>query len=208
MARHCFPSWAAIAAVLLSWLPAGAAETEQDTCSCKSVQKGAQSTLNHGTCTRTEASNCLMEWSSRSGSTVQVGNGIPAVEAARKAEASFLKGFAGFEPIRLPGFDGSQVDSARVLLAVTPPEKYDGIQVSEAFLLLAASAMQRFDVDITTFASDIDPKALLTAVRGDAREFGGKSGVKVLARRGCLIATKAQAFQIFVKTQFASDESC
>jgi hypothetical protein len=211
MARRYSRNCVAIAVVLLSGLSVSASETEQDTCTCKSVQKGAQSTLTHGTCTRTEASNCLMEWSSRSGSSVQVGNGMSAVEAARKAEASFMKGFTGYEPIRspIPGFEGSQADNARVLLASTPPEKYGSIEVSEAFLLLAASAMTRFDVDITAFASDFDSTALLKALGGgDVKQFEGKSGVKVQARKGCLVATKAQSFQIFVKTQFASDESC
>ena len=101
-------------------------ETEHDSCTCKQVQAGAQSTLKGGTCVRTEASNCLMEWGTRNNQKVGVGNGVSQTEAASKAEQLITKGTG--KPFELEKFAPVGDDNTPLRIAIAnlsscvPPE--------------------------------------------------------------------------------------
>ena len=204
----------AAAAVVVSLASARSSETEHNSCTCKQVEAGAQSTLKGGTCVRTEASNCLMEWGTGGKQTVRVGNGLPQNDAASNAEGTIKKAVGPsfhLEPMaQFSGEDRSAFSIAIANLSSVPPEKYTNDVIPESFVLAAATALIRFDTPLGNFAT-----SLLQEKRNELLSVVQKGGtfdvdsLTVTGHFGCLqILDKNNKFQVYIKTPFASSESC
>jgi hypothetical protein len=203
----------ATAAVVGSLTPALSSETERDSCTCKLVEKGAQSTLKGGTCVRTEASNCLMEWGTGGTEKVGVGNGSSQSQAASKAEGLVIKAAGSsfrLEPLVQVSGERSPLSIAIANLSNVPPEKYTDNGIPESFVLAAVTALIRFDTPVDDLASSLlgdRRNELLSAV-----EKGGSftvDSLTVKGRFGCLqISDENHKAQIYIKTPFAGSESC
>jgi hypothetical protein len=203
----------ASAAIVASHAPALSSETEHDSCTCKQVEAGAQSTLKGGTCVRTEASNCLMEWGTGGTQKVSVGNELPWNEAASKAEALVMKAAGSsfrLEPLAQFSGERSPLTIAIANLSNVPPEKYTKEGSPESFVLAAVAALVRFDTPVDNLASSLlgeRRNELLSAVQKEGSftvDF-----FTVRGRFGCLqILDENHKVKIYIKTPFASSESC
>lgn len=193
------------------WSAGFADEVERDRCSCKHVNIGAESTLSGGTCVRTEASWCLMEWG---------GQRTQAEESelewyAEKAYMELSKGIDG--PLEIPDLmdTGEYWTPTRIKVALSnltrvEPNAYDQPGVVESFLLAAGTALARIgDLPLDALSSDLVLRHRDELVR--ALQEGGELFVdgpfSVSAEPGCLkISTQEGA--VFVKTPFAEDARC
>jgi hypothetical protein len=189
-----------------------AEEVEHDVCSCKVVQVGAQSSLRGGVCQRTEAGKCLMQWGSTGRGKTSVGNGLPQEDAAQKAESiikSALRSDFTIPPlVSAPGLPPLRTAIAN--LTQVPPEAYEKPGMAESFLLVAATALVRFDIPLDLLAVNLLRERrgqFVAALQKEGAFSVGPFGVK--GRRGCLqIDVEQQKARVYVKTPFASSESC
>lgn len=190
-----------------------AEEVERDVCSCKVVQVGAQSSLRGGVCQRTEAGKCLMQWGSPGKGKVPVGNGLSQEEAAQKAESIIrgaLKRDFTIPPLtpQPPGIPPFQM--ALVNLAQMPPQTYEKPGMVESFVLVAATALVRFNTPIDLLAVNLVRERrseLVAALQKEGAFSVGPFGVK--GSLGCLqIDVQQQNARVYVKTPFASSQSC
>lgn len=190
-----------------------AEEVERDVCSCKVVQVGAQSSFRGGVCQRTEAGKCLMQWGWTGKGKASVGNGLPQEDAAQKA-GSIIKGALKSDftipPLtsQPPGIPPLRVALSN--LAQMPPETYKEPGMVESFVLVAATALVRFDVPIDLLAVSLVRERrsqLVAALQKEGAFSVGPFGVK--GHLGCLqIDVEQPKVRVYVKTPFASSESC
>jgi len=190
-------------------------EVERDVCSCKVVQVGAQSSLRGGVCQRTEAGKCLMQWGSTGKGKTSVGNGLPQEDAAQKAETlikSALKSDLKIPQLaaQLPA-GSSELRIALANLSQVPPEAYGKPGMVESFVLVAATALARFNVPIDVLAVGLVRERrsqLVAALQKEGAFSVGPFDVK--GRLGCLQidVEQQQTAHVYVKTPFASSESC
>jgi hypothetical protein len=155
-----------------------------------------------------------MEWSAGSKQTVSVGNGLPQREAAPKAEELIMKGIGtSFKLARLAQVIGepSPLNIAITNLSYVPPEKYALNGIPESFVLAVATALVRFDAPVDVLAKSLlgeRRSELLSAVQKEG-SFTINSSLTVEGSRGCLrIRDEKDKAQIYIKTPFASSESC
>jgi hypothetical protein len=99
---------------------------------------------------------------------------------------------------------------ALVNLAQVPPEAYEKPGMAESFVLVASTALVRFDVPVDVLAVNLLRERRSELVKSLQKEGAfsvGPFGIK--GRFGCLqIAVEQQKVNVFVKTPFASSESC
>jgi len=186
-----------------------AENTEHDACACKVVEVGATSTLRGGTCVRTEASNCLMEWSAGSDQAVNVGDGSSQNSAAEKAFGIVTKGIVHIEKLA-PASGDTPFHVAISNLSNVPPEKY-GKDIHDSYVFVAATALTRFNVEVDGFAQSLisDPRLLPAIQSRDYLNIEGPLPVRVTY--GCLQINgdrQPKPFRIYIKTPFASTASC
>jgi len=203
----------AAATVVVPFSSALSEETEHDACTCKQVEVGAKSTLRGGTCVRTEASNCLMEWGTGSTQKVSVGNGQSQSDAGSKAEGLVMKSAGSsfhLEPLVQFSGERSPLNIAIANLSNVPPEKYSNTGIPESFVLAAATALVRFDAPVGNLATSLlgeRRNELLSAVQKEG--FFTVDSLTVRGRHGCLqVLDENHKAQIYIKTPFASSESC
>ena len=189
-------------------------ETEKDSCTCKRVQVGAKSTLKGGVCQRTEANNCLMEWGSTSDQKVNVGNGAPQLDSALKAEQLILKVDGKFKVIPIFDISGALPPLRIALrnLAIVPPQKYGTSGIIESFLLVSAAALSRFDAPITDLSKGMlfeDRKRMIKILSSSGEIDIGSFHIEGVF--GCMKVFHSSGgndLAIYIKSPFASDESC
>jgi hypothetical protein len=201
------------ATVLALLSSAFAEEAEHDSCTCKQVEAGAQSTLKGGTCVRTEASNCLMEWGAAGNQKVSVGNRLSQSDAASKANGLVTSG-AGtsfqLEQMASVPDEHSPLQIAIANLSIVPPEKYSRYGIPESYVLVAATALMRFNAPVDKIASTLLGERrsdLLSVVEKEGSFMIGDFTVK--GSYGCFqIFDEKNKAQIYVKTPFATSNSC
>lgn len=190
-----------------------AEEIERDVCICKVVQVGAQSSFRGGVCQRTEAGKCLMQWGWTGKGKTSVGNGLPQEDAAQKAESIMkgaLKSDFTIPPLtsQPPGIPPLRVALSN--LALMPPETYKEPGMVESFVLVAATALVRFDVPIDLLAVNLVHERrsqVVAALQTEGAFSVGPFNVK--GHVGCLqIDVERQKARVYIKTPFASSESC
>jgi hypothetical protein len=191
-----------------------AEDVEYDTCSCKQVQIGAQSTLRGGLCRRTEqTANCLMEWDTRGKVKNAPGKGQSQEEASLQAEQLIQKG-AG-KDFQLVAIAPAPSDASPLQIAVgnltrIPPTEYAKPGMADSFLLAAAAALVRFDAPVDLLAGELLGKqrgAFVAALQKENKFAVASFDVK--ASLGCLLVIdrRSNAF-VYIKTPFASTQSC
>lgn len=185
---------------------------EYDTCSCKVIQVGATSTLAGGTCTRTEADYCLMEWGSSSQSSTQVGDNSSQYDAIRRAldqlrssDDSFLRNIQGSEDI--------PDDQMPFRIAEVSRRQPMDPGVPESFVLLAAAALTRFGAPVEELAPLVtNDYRLGEALGGSPMElvdFATTSSFTIRTAGGCLsVRYGGDAVRIVVKAPSGSDAIC
>lgn len=209
-----------LVSLVLAWstlgiqTPSHADEVEYDTCTCKTVQKGATSSLRGGVCVRTETGSCLMEWGAGSNKKAPQGNGLSQQAAMSKARAQILS--TKKVTLEIPKY--TQVaDNADLLevatgnLSKVPPTDYAKSGMLESFVLAAGTALARFDgVQLDQLADN-----LLNAKRKELLALVQKGGdpieldlFQVRGSEGCLIVDYQGKVQVFVVTPYANSKRC
>lgn len=195
--------------------PSLAGEVEHDTCTCKTVQVGATSSLKNGVCVRTETGSCLMEWGAGSNKKApQVGNGLSQQAAMSKALDQIQSTKKAVLPIpkyaQVPD-KADQLEIAMGNLSKVPPADYAKSGMLESFVLAAGTALARFDeMQLGQLADN-----LLNAKRKELLALVQKGGepikfelLQVRGSEGCLVIEYPGKIQVFVVTPYATSKRC